>query len=1181
MLGKLLNGRYRLDTILGQGGMGTVYRAHDTLLDRPVAVKILNASGLGSAVRERLLHEAQAAARLNHPNIVSVHDAGEADEVPYIVMEFVAGESLHHRPPTDLTAILEIAQQVCAALEHAHRHGIIHRDLKPENILITPAGTAKLMDFGLARSGISRLTGEGSIAGTVFYLAPELVLGQQVDGRADLYALGVILYELSTGHLPFMGDDPLTVIAQHVHQQPQPPRQVRPDLPPALETILLKLLAKQPGDRFASAHELGLALLESVKAEGQTASGLPPNNLPVQLSSFIGREQEIREIKHLLEHSRLVTLTGAGGTGKTRLALQVAAGLLHTFPDGVWLIELAPLSDPMLIPHLVASTLGLREQPGRPIIETISDFLRSRQLLLLLDNCEHLIEACARFAEALLRACPNLRILATSREAINITGERAWNVPTLSVPDLRQISQTAANSAPIQGGRADHGLASTLTRYEAIQLFVDRAQAVHPAFTLTDQNAWTVAQICYRLDGIPLAIELAAARLKALALEQVAARLDDRFSLLTVGSRTALPRHQTLRATIDWSHDLLTPAEQTLFRRLSVFSGGWTIEAAEAVCGDEGSGMELDLLAHLVDKSLVIMEEHGGETRYHLLETIRQYARVKLSESGEAASIHQRHLEFFVALANQAAPELRRAAQLEWLARLEVEHDNLRAALEFSLENDETLAALTIAGSLYRFWYLHGYWREGRDWIERALHSPVPEAHDPRAVMLARASALYGLGWLADESGSEAEPYRQGLELSRAASDAWGIALGLRATGVLAYNQNDSPQAQVLLDESLALFRDIGDPWGQALTLFNQGWVSFGQDQPQQAEELWEASLALFRQTGDRWGAAVALGALGYLARLRSDYKYAAAASKESLKLFRELGDKAGMADSLSRLGNVAVRRDDYKQAEALFEEGLVLQREMGYRSNTAFSLCNLGVVAGYQGDFTRARELIEEGQRIWHEIGYGWGIALSNDLLALMAFYQGDLQAATTLWQTSRAAFQEIDEKAGVASALNGLGRISQQQGDPGRAQALLDESLALYREVGDKFQIAQSLASHARLALQQGDFDRASSLFKESLVLRKELGAKRGIAEALEGLAATALAQADPRRAAWLLGAAESLRQSLGAPLPPVERLAYDQDLDALRASLPPDEFETTWQAGSAARLEQIAEVAMQEGA
>ncbi|HLF28682.1 MAG TPA: tetratricopeptide repeat protein [Anaerolineae bacterium] len=1220
MIGTLLQGRYRLDAELGRGGMGAVYRAHDTLLDRTVAVKLLASATLGSEGRARLLREAQAVAKLNHPNIVSIYDAGEVDpsaapetdRVPFIVMELVEGQSLFERNPHALDEIRSIAQQICAALDHAHAHGIVHRDLKPENVIITfspePAGLAvelpaqplrvKLMDFGLARSTASRLTVEGALIGTVFYLAPEQALGQPVDRRADLYALGVMLYELTTGRLPFEGDDPLAVIAQHIHAPVTPPGSYRADLPAAFEAVILKLLAKNPADRFASAREVARALAEVDQKPGflQSPSEVrrseiekpgfskPRNNLPLQLSRFIGREQEIDEVKQLLSALRLVTLTGAGGSGKTRLALQVAIELLQTFPDGAWLVELAPLSDPALVPQAVASTLELREQSERPVIDSLSDYLHGRRLLLVLDNCEHLLQPCAELIQRLLQACPDLSVLATSREAIGITGESAWMVPSLSAPDPQQLSTHTADLVP------------ALLQYEAIRLFVERASAVQPTFALTTQNALTVAQICHRLDGIPLAIELAAARLKALTVEQIAARLDDRLNLLTVGSRTALPRHQTLRGAIDWSYGLLSEIERVLLAHLSVFAHGWTLEAAEFVCQDDaqsptiphhlpprsgGSPLTLppsavlDTLTHLVDKSLVIVEQHQNQARYHFLETIRQYAQEKLAESDEAERVQARHVSYYLNMVETAEPHLRDAEQLTWLERLEDEHDNLRAALEWSLARGRTEAALRLVGALARFWYLRGYWSEGREWLQRVL---ARQDSQTDALKAERAKALYGAGWLADETGPQVPLYQESLALCREVDDKWGTAFSLRGLGVSEADWGDDTRALAHLNESLALFREVGDRWGIALALFNQGWLSSYHND--QAESVWEESLSLFRTVGDRWGMAVTIGALGFVARIRGDYKPATRLSKESLQLFRELGDRAGIATSLGRLGQVAYRRDDLKQTVTFFEESLALQRELGYQSEVAFSLYMLGLAACYQGDYLRASAFLEDSLTRSRDIGDRRGIAVALDGLALLAHYQSDDMRAADLWEESLTLFRELDDKSGSASALHGLGCIALRQGDHMRAHDWLAQSLSLYREVGDKLNIAIALNALGRQAHAQGDPARAAALYRESLTLRRDMGARRGIAESLEDLARLSAVQ-DGRAevAARLFGAAEAMREALGTPRPPVELPDYERGVSTARTASGDDAFVAAWAEGRSMTIEQAITLASEK--
>ena len=495
-----------------------------------------------------------------------------------------------------------------------------------------------------------------------------------------------------------------------------------------------------------------------------------PNNLPLELSSFVGREKELAEVKRLLEDNRLLTLTGSGGCGKTRLALAAADELLGGFEDGVWLVELASLADPSLVQAAVASDLGVREQPGSTSAEVLLGYLRNKEMLLVLDNCEHLVEACAVLAEALLRTCPSLRILATSREAFGVVGETRLAVPPLSLPDPRRLPAV-----------------EDLAHYEAANLFVERAKAVKSEFALTEENAMSVAQICYRLDGIPLAIELAAARVKVLSAGQIAARLDDRFALLTDGGRTALARQRTLEAAVDWSYELISQGERKLLRQLSVFAGGFTLEAAEAVCSgfpadnELGQGEVLDGLSRLVDKSLVFVAERGGGARYRLLETIRQYGREKLEVSGEAEEIRRRHAGFFLELAERAGPELKGPRQGEWLECLDTEHDNLRAAMRWMDEEGEAEDAARLAWALWLFWFHRGHQEEGRRWIEGVLAKGGALSTDLRAKVLYADGAM---SWGLRESSDTIRLLEESRALFRQAKDRHGEALALAATGV-------------------------------------------------------------------------------------------------------------------------------------------------------------------------------------------------------------------------------------------------------------------------------------------------------------------------------------------------------------------------------------------------------------
>jgi predicted ATPase len=604
---------------------------------------------------------------------------------------------------------------------------------------------------------------------------------------------------------------------------------------------------------------------------------LSPHNLPIQLTSFVGREREIAEVKDLLAEQRLLSLTGAGGCGKTRLALQAAAELPERFEDGVWLVELASLSDSNLVPQAIASTLEVREVPGRALTEVVIEHLKSKKTLLVLDNCEHLVEACARLAEAFLRSCPNLRILATSREALGITGETGWLVPSLSLPEPHYLP-------PVE----------ELRRYEAARLFIERAVAMLPTFEPTDRNAAAVARVCRGLDGIPLAIELAAARVKVVSVGQIAERLNDRFRLLSGGSRTALPRHRTLRATIDWSHDLLSEEEKVLFRRLSVFAGGFTLEATEAVCvGDDLEEDEvLALLSHLVDKSLVVVQERGGEARYRLLETVRQYGWEKLEESGEADAVRRRHAIFFLDLAEEVEPKIEPNINIvdrrPWLDRLEVEHDSLRAALRWAQESSPQ-TGLRLGGALYWLWYHRGYWSEGRGWFEKALaKAPTRTA--------ARAEALYYAGYLAWAQGDHPVAHsrlEESVQIWRELGGGQGgLAHALWVLGLEMLARGEPAVSRSLVEESVQIFRKIGDEFGLSISLANLGAIVLDQGDHALASSLLEESVEISRKAGDDWMLSLPLRNLGVAAFRGGNHDRAAALIKESLVLLRELGDK-------------------------------------------------------------------------------------------------------------------------------------------------------------------------------------------------------------------------------------------------------------------------------------------------
>jgi predicted ATPase/DNA-binding CsgD family transcriptional regulator len=657
-------------------------------------------------------------------------------------------------------------------------------------------------------------------------------------------------------------------------------------------------------------------------------------NLPASVSSFIGREHELREIGQRLPEHRLITLTGTGGTGKTRLALEAAAGALDQFADGVWLVELAGLSTSDLVAQTIAKVLALPETPDLAPLERLGAFLQARHLLLLLDNCEHLIEECARITAFLLARCPGLALLATSREPLAISGEVVLRVPPLRLPDPTQPVDWAS-----------------LLSYDAVRLFVERAHAVEPSFQLTASNAGAVVEICRRLDGIPLALELASARVNVLAVQEVAARLNDRFALLTTGQRSGLePRHQTLRAAIDWSYTLLTVEEQTLLSRLAVFAAGFTLDTAEAVCSGEGiaEARMLDVVSSLVAKSLVVAETTSrAQARYRLLETIREYALEKLDVAGEAAPLRDRHLDLFLARAEEAASGLFDAYQQLWLNWLEVEHDNIRAALAWALHSGRIEAGLRIAIALVRFWEIRGYVREGLAWFERLL------THADEAIsVVVRVNALTFAAFLADFLGdaSATRAYgREAVAFAETAGDEDPGLLGFALAGVItaARAVGDYQIALTMVERSVQLSRDSSWPsFHLGMALFVRGELALRLGYYDTARAALDESLTLAREAGDSFRMAYILKSFGELAHCEQQYAEAQTAYEQTVALLRDLGaTHDDLAAPLHNLGHICLHLGDLERAHALFTESMAAYQAQQHRSGM-IAECLIGFAA-------------------------------------------------------------------------------------------------------------------------------------------------------------------------------------------------------------------------------------------
>jgi predicted ATPase len=1039
-------GPYTIVAPLGAGGMGEVYRGRDERLEREVAIKVLPPGLLtDEAARRRFRKEALALAKLSHPNIAVIHDVGEEGGIDHLVMECVPGQSLAEKLKSGWLAEKEavsLGAQIAAALEEAHDHDIVHRDLKPANIMVTPKGQAKVLDFGLAKllrpfadtATTQTLAETQGIAGTLPYMSPEQIRGEQLDARTDLFSLGAVLYEMVTGIAPFRGET-FGVIAEAIlNRKPVAPVRLNPDLSPRFEEIIHKALEKDRKLRCQSAAEISadlqrlkrdldsgrmnIAVAEAGLKNARETVSKPaeprPANLPAQRTVFVGREKEIATGKELLLRPdvRLLTITGPGGIGKTRLALEVAGGLAEHFRGGIYFVPLAPLGDPGLIASAIVEALGLREAGRQSPLEMLKKHLEDSSpasTLFLLDSFEHLIQAAPIVAELLGRS-PNLRILVTSRAALHLYGEHEFPVPPLVVPDLRVIP-------PVE----------VLSQYPAVVLFVQGAVAAKPDFELDRQNAPAVIEICARLDGLPLAIELAAARVKVLSLASMRTRLASRLQLLTGGARDLPQRQQTLRAAIDWSYDLLSAPEQRLFRRLSVFVGGCTLEAVEAVC-DAKADLDLDLLdgmTSMVDKSLVQqVEQADGESRFLMLETIREYAREKLEASMEGASTRRAHAAYCLVLAEEEGAAQGGAEGAEWPERMELEHNNFRAALEWLTETEDVDWGLRLGTGLFRFWEMREHLAEGRYRLAKLLKMVGATTRTK-----VRERALFAAGVLAGEQGDYASAdslMKESLDIARQLHDTQGAAISLNALGVLARDRGDVAVARSLFEESLVLWRELSDQKAVARSLSNLANVAKLQGDYSRAHSLYSECLSLFRGLGDLPGVAWSLNYLGDVARDQADSAAAREFYEQGLTIFRELGDQWGIAATMADLGSLAREQTDYSAARSLYRDSLRMFRELEHKRGIARLLECFACLAAAQQEAGRSLRLAGAAAALRQNIGAPRPLAEQAKLEAILDTARKTLTdaAGTAAWSEGWAMPIEkaIDEvmkaEAGASSS-------------------------------------------------------------------------------------------------------------------------------------------------------------------
>ena len=936
-------GRYEILRPLGAGGMGEVYRAKDPQLGRELAIKILSQKlSANEQALERFEREARTVSRLNHPNIVTIFELGRVEQTYYMAMELVDGEPLSgllSGGALPLRKTITIGAQVAGGLAKAHEAGVVHRDIKPGNLMLTLDGLVKILDFGLAKltapdgeAGAegdtlsAPLTVDGALMGTLAYMSPEQASGSQVDFRSDQFSFGAVLYEMVTGKRPFRGASDASTLVAIVRDEPESVLSLNPRAPAPLCWVIERCLAKDPRERYGSTHDLARDLATIQGRLDEAPSRHEPHrryNLPLQRTVFVGREREASAVKELLLRNdvRVITLTGPGGIGKTRLALKVAGDVAQSFPGGVCLVQLAPVHDAAMIPSTIAQALGMRETRVQMSLESLKEYLPEVRgnLLLLFDNFEHLLAAAPMAAE-LLAAAPTLKMLVTSRAPLHIYGEHEFPVPSLPLPEVRSTTTV-----------------EDLSRNPSVALFVDRATAVKPNFELTEENAAAVAAICARLDGLPLAIELAAARIKLLSPAAMQARLENRLELLTGGARDLPERQRTLRGTIDWSYELLSPEEQALFRRVAAFAGGCTLEAVEAVCNTrEDLGVDvLDGMASLVDKSLVQqVETPGTEPRFVMLDTVREYGVECLATSGEEQETRKAHAAYCLVLAEECASPGNEKARSDCVKLLEAEHSNCRAALEWLTATGNADWGMRLGTALFLFWETREYLAEGRDCLAKLLSMPAGAG-----ATKARERVLFSAGVLASDQGDYPAATRlmeESLEVAKQLGDTQGAAVSLNGLGIMAREQGDFAGAAARMEECLSLWRELGDHQAAARTLSNLASVVRLQGDHAKARALNEECMALFEKLGDRTGVGWSLNHQGDLIREQCDTAGARAMYERALALFREIGDRWGIAATLADLGNLSREEGDYQTASSLYRESLRLFRGLEHKRGIA-----------------------------------------------------------------------------------------------------------------------------------------------------------------------------------------------------------------------------------------------------
>ena len=1093
--GDVIAARYRIEKLIGSGAMGDVYFAWDEQLERSVALKFVRRSRAEhQPLHAQLMAEARSAARLNHRHVATIHDIGRTtDDELFIAMAYYGGDTLRDRIAAgsipDFEA-LSIAAQVASALAAAHAAGIVHRDVKPANVLFDQDGLVKLTDFGIAKL-LTERDGESSTvaAGTIAYMSPEQGRGEALDGRSDLWSLGVLLYEMLTGGRPDAGalsDGPFT----------QPPAS-DPRFSAPVRSVVASLLTVRVAERAESAAAVCSTLTQlaaSLKADSVPSSrNVDSGRFPHPLTSFIGRAAETVEARALLQDNRLLTLTGPGGTGKTRFALQLAELMRDEFDDGVVFVPLAEVSTPDLVPSIIAQSFGIRDLGGDSLSDRVMAALQDRHLLLLLDNFEHVLDA-GRFVARLLAAAPRLTVIATSRAPLGVQGEQELPVPPLAVPTATGASTEAAEAA------------------EAVQLFVQRARAVRPDFALSEDTRETVAEICRRLDGLPLALELAAARAKLLSPRAMLSRLEHRFELLRGESRDRPPRHVTMRDVIDWSYVLLTDAERRLFESLSVFAGGISPDAAEAVTdslrGTDASAFAvLDVLTSLCNKSLLRHEDMpDGEPRFVMLETMREFGLERLRRNGDELAARRVQRSYCLAFVERASAELRGPSQAEWFDRLEREYANCRLALESALSDGQQGAAdaARIAVALQRLWFTRGPLLEGVEYLRRII--AASDAADSGRAAIAP------------------DPLLRARLFSAAAQ--------------LASTRSVFPESRGLFQRALSLYEEMGDRAGIATTLNNLAWTVWIIGDLARGEALSSAAMDIHHELGNELGLTLSRNNLAWIAMERGDYGRAERYFDQVISAHQARGDERATAFATSWLGTLVARRGDIRRAIGLQEQAIQMLEpvaDSGFRM-----LCRVRLAEARHSAFEPGEHAAE----------------IENVCLPSLRAEGG------RLWP--------------IAVALTTLGIILRDDGDLLRARSTLIHALEIRRQTGALQGVAEARLALGIVHHLEGHRATAADALTHALRDAQQFGAVPVQIECMEAIAALLAADGSAVVAAQLLAFADSVRDASNSPRSPRLQLRHDQLMEKIRLSADDEQLAFAIRSGSTLNMSAASELA-----